>query len=64
MMKRLLVLVLLSLISTVKLKAQCTPDTSIHTAGVYPDSATGFGAFCETEKTLALVSDNPVVELT
>ena len=43
-MKRLLVLVLLSLISTVKLKAQCTPDTSINTAGVYPDSATGLAS--------------------
>ena len=44
MMKRLLVLTILSFILSVKSFAQCTPNTSITTPGIFPDSATGLAS--------------------
>ncbi len=41
-MKRIFVIALLSSILSINSFAQCTPDTSIHQPGVFPDSATGF----------------------
>lgn len=41
MIKRLLVIALLSLVFNIQSFSQCVPDTSIHNVGVYPDSATG-----------------------
>ena len=41
MMKRILVLAILSFVWAIKSFGQCTPDTSLHSPGVYPDSLTG-----------------------
>ena len=40
-MKRIIVLCFLSIFFATKIFAQCTPDTSLHSPGLYPDSATG-----------------------
>lgn len=40
-MQRILLLVSFLLISGLTAQAQCTPDTSIHVNGIYPDTATG-----------------------
>lgn len=44
MMKRILVVTLLSFIFNIHSYSQCVPDTSIHNVGVYPDSATGLAS--------------------
>lgn len=44
MMKRILVITMLSFALSIQLFAQCTIDTSLHNPGVYPDSATGFAS--------------------
>ncbi len=43
-MKRILVLIGLSLVFNMNTFSQCVPDTSINQVGVYPDSATGLAA--------------------
>lgn len=45
-MKRILLLSAVALFTAAMASAQCTPDPAYTTAGVYPDSATGFVAGC------------------
>ena len=45
-MKKLLLFISITLISVATVNAQCVPDASYTTPGVYPDSATGFANAC------------------
>ena len=45
-MKKILLLSAVALFTAAMASAQCTPDPAYTTAGVYPDSATGFAAGC------------------
>ena len=63
-MKRLLLLVSITLLSIASASAQCTPDPQYTEPGIYPDSATGFNSGCVGQPYEQLITNVVPVDTT